>query len=513
MNEFNIRLADQLVVGLGFLLFIVIGIRCSKDSQTDEGYFLAGRSMPGWVIGFSVMATIVSSVTFLALPAFAFGSGNWQNFFAHFGYIPATVIAVYIFIPLFRSTRVVSAYEYLEKRFGLWARMYAASSFIVFHFFRTGLVLYAISLAIQSILQTDISSIPSIIIIGGVLVSAYTIVGGLKAVIWTDVLQGVALIGGGMICLPIIVSQLPGGFTELFEVASTDNKFDLGSTELTLKGKTIWAYMFAEFMILMHLMGVDQTNVQRYAAASSDKAASRGALIGCLLAVPTWSYFLFLGTCLYVFVKIVPDTGLAGLSPDAVFPRFILTQVPGGLGGLVLIGLLASAMSTLDSSINATAATVTNDFYKRLWVKNRDPLHYGKVGKLVSLLFSVAMIGTACGIHYFRASETLDDFQRMILTVFTGGLLGLFFLGFITNRVNSKSAFIATATTVLSVVSWLFLISPTGTQWFPKLSGLMPDNFWISTFANFFLFILAYALSRLLGAHQKNDLTGLTLWK
>ena len=131
----------------------------------------------------------------------------------------------------------------------------------------------------------------------------------------------------------------------MLRVADANNKFYLGDPELTVQGKTLWAYLFAEFMILMHLMGADQTNAQRYAAAASDKAAARGAWIGCWLSVPTWSYYLFLGTCLYVYVKVVPGTGLEGLPPDAVFPRFILTQVPAGLGGFVLSGLLASAMS------------------------------------------------------------------------------------------------------------------------------------------------------------------------
>ena len=239
MPELNIRPVDQIVICLGFVLLIAIGVLCSRRSQTDEGYFLAGRSMPGWVVGFSLMATIVSSLTFLEIPAFAFGDSNWRNCLAHFTYIPAIVVAVYLFIPFYRSTRVNSAYEYLERRFGLWARMYAAGVFVVFHFFRTGVVLYAVSLAIQSILQTDEATLPLIIITAGVLVSVYTIVGGLQAVIWTDVLQGIALIGGGLLCLPVIVSQLPGGLGELFRVAIADNKFDLGETELAFQGKTL----------------------------------------------------------------------------------------------------------------------------------------------------------------------------------------------------------------------------------------------------------------------------------
>ncbi len=515
MPGLDIRLLDQIIIGLGFLLLLLIGILCSRRSQTDEGYFFAGRSMPGWVVGFSLMATTVSSMTFLGIPAFAFGETNWRNLFAHFMYIPAVLITVYLFIPLYRSTRVNSAYEYLERRFGLWARIYAAASFVLFHFFRTGIVLYAVSLAIQSILQTDENSLPLIIIVAGFLVSAYTIMGGLQAVIWTDVFQGIALIGGGLLCLPIIVSQLPGGFAQLFSIAAADNKFDLGNPQFTLQGRTVWAYLAAEFMVLARLACTDQTSVQRYAAARSDKDATRGAIIGCCLAVPIWTYFLFLGTALYVFVKVVPNTGLEGLAADAVFPRFILTQLPPGLAGLVLTGLLASAMSTLDSSINATAATVTTDFYRRLWVKakDRDPRHYAKVGRLISLLFSLVMITTACTIHFYRVSETLDDLSRMFLSILGGGLLSLFLLGVVTFRVDSRAAITATVVTVLSVGGWLFLDTHPGRELFPCLSAALPDNFWVSTFANLLLFGVAYSVSLLIGSRHGKDLSGLTVWR
>lgn len=326
--------------------------------------------------------------------------------------------------------------------------------------------------------------------------------------IWTDVFQGIALIGGGLLCLPVIVSQLPGGFAELLRVAEAENKFDVGSTDLTLQGKTVWAYIVAELMILLQITGTDQTNVQRYAAAKSDKDASRRAVIGCCLAIPTWTYFVFLGTALYVFVKMVPNTGLEGLPADAVFPRFILTQLPAGL-----TGLMASAMSTLDSSINATAATVTTDFYRRLWVKDRSPRHYAQAGRLVSLLFSVVMFTTACTIHLYRVSETLDDLSRMFLSILGGGLLSLFVVGMVTLRVDSRAALVATAVTVFSVGGWLFLDTPLGKQLLPGLSAQMPDNFWVSSFANLLLFGVAYFVSLLIGRRQGRDLTGLTVWR
>ena len=513
MLEIGIRLADQVVIGIGILILLAVGVICSRRTKTAEGYFFAGRSMPGWVVGFSLMATIVSSMTFLAIPAFAFSGENWKNCLAHFTYIPAILVAFFLFIPIYRRARIDSAYEYLEQRFGLWARLYAAATFVVFHFFRTGVVLYAVSLAIQTILQLNDDALTTVIIVGGIVVSAYTIVGGLQAVIWTDVIQGVALIGGGLICFPVILSQIDGGMSELVSVAHADGKFDLGSTKWTLTEKTVWAYMLAEFVLFLQLLGTDQTNVQRYCAAASDKAAKAAAVIGCCLAVPTWTLFLFLGTCLYVYVKMVPGTGLEGLEPDQIFPRFILTQLPAGLAGFVITGLLASAMSTLDSSINATAATVTNDFYKRLWVKERDARHYATVGKLVSLAFSVVMVAMACTIHQFRASEALDNVQRMLLSIVGGGLLGLFLIGFVTLRVGSRPAIIATVMTALFVGGWLSMDTPFAQQIFPTLSKSMPDKFWVSTFANLLLVVIAYGTSIFwVRRRTGKELAGLTIW-
>ena len=506
------RLADQVVIGLGVVVLLAIGAVCSRRNQTAEGYFLAGRSMPGWVVGCSLMATIVSSITFLALPAFAFGPNNWHNGLAHLSYIPGIAIAILVFIPLYRRAQVSSAYEYLERRFGLWARLYAAASFVLYQFFRTGLVLYSVSLGIKAILQVDDSAMPWIMITGGVLVSLYTVIGGLQAVIWTDVFQAITLIGGGLLCFPVIVSHLPGGVSQLFDVAFTDGKFDFGDFGFSLSGKTVWAYIMAEFLVLMHILGTDQTTVQRYCAAKSDKDASRAAVIGCSLAVPTWTYFLFLGTCLYVFVKVVPGTQLAGLTEDEVFPRFILTYVPAGVGGFVLTGLLASAMSTLDSSINGTAATVTTDFYQRLWRKDGAPEHYAKVGKVISLLFSVVMISMACAIHFSREAEALDNLQRTLLSIVSGGLLSLFLVGFLTLRVESVAAIIATITTTLSIGGWLIMATPWAARVVPSVAQSMPDSFWVSTFANLIMFGVAYVASLMLQRRQEGDIRNLTVW-
>ena len=211
-GEALLRWPDIVVIGLNFLLLVGIGIYCSRKNVSSEAYFLAGRNMPGWVVGFSLMATIVSSMTFLALPGFTYKE-NWRYMPSHFTYLIAVWLAVLFFMPLFRRGHVRSAYEYLERRFGTWARLYAAGGFVLFQMFRLGVILYAVCLPIETMSGF---SMPWVILFFGIVVASYTILGGLEAVIWTDFIQGIALIVGGLICIPIIIGLLPGGTDQLF---------------------------------------------------------------------------------------------------------------------------------------------------------------------------------------------------------------------------------------------------------------------------------------------------------
>jgi len=508
MGNGLLRWSDLLVLGLGFSALLTIGCLCARRGKSAEGYFLAGRSMPGWALGFSLMATIVSSMTFLALPAFAF-EHNWRHFPGCFSYLAAMPVALLLFIPMYRSTRVNSAYEYLERRFAPWARLYAAACFVLFQIFRMGIVLYMVCLCLQTFIGGDLALI---MIIFGILVAAYTIVGGLQAVIWTDVLQGVALIGGGFFCLPFLVSKLPGGFGQLFSVATADDKFSWGSMDLDLTQITIWAIVLSKLVIYLQILGTDQTSVQRYCAAKSDRDARKAVVLGCCLTVPVWTYFLFVGTALHVFYQVLPEEAVAGLKPDQVFPYFIVTHVPAGVAGFVIFGLLAAAMSTLDSSINAAAATVTTDFYGRLWVKGRSPVHYAVVGRLLSLVFSVVMIATALVIHCMRSAAAVEDLQTMMLSILGGGLLSLFLLGFLTRRVDSRAACIATVLTVLSVATWLLMDTSIMRAALPGVSSLLPDKFWVGVFANLLLFAVGYGVSLFLGNRKEKNLLGLTVW-
>ena len=508
----NLHWLDLLVLAIGFVIMIAIGVISARRNHSAEGYFLAGRSLPGWVVGFSVMATIVSSMTFLANPAFTY-EHDWRHMPANCTYLLAMILTLLLFLPFYRKLRVNSIYEYLEWRFGTWARLYAAGCYVLLKVAKMGIVLYMTSLALQIIVGKSIP-LEMVMLVFGVVVAAYTIAGGLEAVIWTDLLQGIALIGGGLICMPILAMQVPGGFGEIFNVAWEQGKFSVGDTDLTLLKVTLWATIFSKFINYCQLLGTDQMAGQRYAAARSDGEARQAVILGCLLTIPVWAYFFLVGTSLYVRYQLNPDPVIDTMRPDQVFPYFILTQLPAGLSGFAVLELLAAAMSTLDSIINAAAATATTDFYQRLWVTDRDPRHYAWMGRLFSLIFSVIMIGSALAIHYSRQGKAIEDLQTMLLSILGGGLLGLFLLGFLTRRVDSRAALIATITTVVGVAVWLSLGSEAGTAMFPVIAPYVPDKFWVGVFANMVLFGVGYGSSFLFRPQGQHDrLKELTIWK
>ena len=506
-EEHLTRWPDLLVILISLGVMVAIGVYCARRTSSADGYFLAGRNMPGWVVGFSMMATIISSMTFLAIPGSTFHE-DWRFMPAHFLYFIPAAVAYAVFMPFFRRGHIRTAYEYLELRFGAWARVYGAVAFLFYHMFRTGIILYVVSLAFQRMSGLEL---PYVICFFGVLVAAYTIAGGLQAVIYTDLLQGIALIVGGLICTPIVAMSLDGGMGQIFSEAAADGKFSVGSLAFSLDEKTMWVIILVYQFQFLQLVCTDQSMVQRYLSMKTDREARQGFVLGTILTVPVWLYFAFIGTALYVFYKNFPTTALDGAEPEEVFPYFILTQVPAGVAGFVIAGLLAAAMSTLDSSINASAGTLTNDFYRRFLPTDRDERYYLRLGRWFSVLFSIVMIGVALLIHFMR-TETLMDVQTVVYPVVSAGLLSLFLLGFLTVRVGSPPALIATVLTVLLVAGWVVLTTEWGQQSYPAVAARLPNKFWIGVVPHVFLFAVGYLLSLVLRRNPDQDLGNLTIW-
>ncbi|MCA9101670.1 MAG: sodium/solute symporter [Planctomycetales bacterium] len=525
----------------------LMGISFAKRNVTTEDYFVGGRSHKGWVIGLSLVGTSISSISFLAFPGDAFKTA-YLRMVPNFMLPVALVIAAYVFLPFFRKNYISSAYEYLEMRFGPGVRVYGALAFVAAQLVRISTILFLVSIMLHTL--TDLGTVPCIVI-SGMLVGFYTIVGGIHAVIWTDVVQTVVLAVGGAVCLLVVVSELPGGFREIIDVANGANKFsfaeydaDAGalkpvSWDLTLQRKTATMMLLIGLTIWLTEYSCVQHTIQRYAAARTDKDARQAMAVAGLTSLPIWLFFMFIGTSFYAFYQAFPtqETAdmLSGARPaEDVMPYFILHQLPSGLKGIVIAAALAAAMSSIDSSINAISAVSILDVYQRHLVKGRNDRHYLVAAHLISVVVSVLMI---LGAIWFTTIniKTLQDTSTVLTAVLGGGLFGLFMLGMLTTRGNGFAAMCGIACTLL-FISWT-LAAHNGIA--PEIPALRqsPDSsaiaqhataavnhvldflryivgadlYYTSIVGNLVMFSVGY-VAGLLILHNKKKLPNLTIW-
>ena len=499
------------LVGMGFYL--------SRKNTTTEEYFVGGRSYSGWVIGLSMIGTSISSVTFLAFPADAYKTA-WLRFIPNFT-LPLTVLlAAYFFLPFFRRTKIVSAYEYLEDRFSPSIRVYGAVTFIIGQLIRLALILFLVSILMHEI--TGYSTVVSVLL-AGILVAVYTIVGGINAVIWTDVLQTIILVLGGIVILIIIVTAMPGGLSQIFEIANGDNKFAIAELTNGRLNPVTWGFSLSEKTGLMMLFvgltvwlqeyGTNQNVIQRYAAAKSMKEARKGLYTIGVLNVPIWAFYMFLGTALYAFFQVhhAPEA-MAMLDgtkkAEQIMPFFILNYMPPGVAGIVISAALAAAMSSLDSSINAISTVTVNDIYRRHYVKDKEDKHYLHVAWLVAGIASIFMVIGAI-ILIYSDTKTIQDAATILSSIVMGGVFGMYLLGFVTERANSKSVWLGIAVTFVFSV-WTIL----------SKQGVLPDSitvpfdlYYTGMIGHILLFAIAFVASVFIFKKKdKKDLTNLTVW-
>ena len=298
----NLDVVD-IVCLIGYMAGIgLMGMWFAKRNVTTEDYFVGGRSHRGWVIGLSLVGTSISSISFLGFPADAFKTA-YLRMVPNFMLPLALLIAATVFLPFFRKNYIASAYEYLEMRFGPGVRVYGALAFVAQQLVRISTVLLLVSIMLETLTGLD----PTFcIVIAGVFVGFYTIVGGIHAVIWTDVMQTIVLALGGAVCLLIVVSRLDGGFGEIIEVANENNKFSFAeydadenalkpvSWDITLQEKTATMMLFIGLTIWLTEYSCVQHTIQRYAAARTDKDARQAMAVAGLTSLPIWLFFMFI---------------------------------------------------------------------------------------------------------------------------------------------------------------------------------------------------------------------------
>lgn len=462
----SLPIIDLLVIGLYLVGMIGIGVYFSRKKQDTEQFTKASGHIPGWALGISLYATFLSSNTFLGVPGKAFG-GDWNAFVFSLSMPFAAWIAARYFVPFYRKTGEVSAYTHLERRFGAWARTYAMVCFVLTQLARMGSIFFGIALTLQALTGIDMSTI---MILSGACIISYTMLGGMEAVIWTEVVQGIIKTIGALVVLGIVIYGMNDGFSDIIAIGKEDNKFSLGSYNITDFGSsTFWVIFLYGFFINLNNFGIDQNYVQRYHTARSAKEAARSIWLCVYWYVPVSLVFFFIGTALYAYFQQHPELieavrnqaalekGVAAstLSPadygDKVLPYFMVNKVPTGLLGLIIAAILSAAMSTISSGMNASATVFLKDIYQRYINRNVTPKQEMLVLYIATGAVGVFAIGT--GILMIGVKSILDVWWQLA-GIFAGGMLGLFLLGIISRSTGNAEAKTATIIGIL-VILWM----------------------------------------------------------
>ncbi|MFT2010015.1 sodium:solute symporter [Pontibacter sp. 13R65] len=449
----NLPLIDLIVIIAYMAGVVLFGCSFYFRRSSPDDYTVGGGKMPAWTVGMSIFATFVSSISFLALPGNAYMS-NWNGFVFSLSIPIASLIAIKFFVPLYRSINSPSAYYYLETRFGAWARIYASVCYLLTQLARMGAIMYLLALPMNALFGW---SIPLIIIVTGVCVLLYSMMGGIEAVIWTDAIQGIILIAGALACLGTLMFTMPEGPGQLFEIAAANDKFSLGSFGTSVSAPTFWVILVYGLFINLQNYGIDQNYVQRYMSAKSEKEAVKSTWMGSMLYVPVSLMFFFIGTALFAYYQaqpeLLPDALRQEGMADKVFPHFIVNGLPAGITGLLIASIFAAGMSTVSTSINSSATVILTDYYKRFFNKNttmRQSMRVLYIASFVMGIFSIVV-----SLAMMQVKSALDAWWALS-SIFSGGMLGLFLLGFVSQKVQSFDAAMGVIAGIL-VICWVSL--------------------------------------------------------
>ncbi len=458
MNQASLHFIDYLIIVISLVVTFWFGVRFSKKNTSTDQYFAAGGSIPAWAVGMSIFATLISSVTFLAYPGEGYKS-NWILLVQGFMVPIVLLFSIRFIVPLYRNVIGLSAYEYFEKRFGYLARVYGSLGFIFAHFSKMGSVLFLLALALSSMTGVDALAIIWII---GIAIIFITLFGGMEAVIWLDVIQGFLLILGGIVAIVVIILKTNGGFGAIVDYAVAHDKIGFGPYDFNFSQLTFWVMVINGIFYAIQKYGADQTIVQRYLTAKSDKDAIKASILGIAITVPVWIAFMFIGTALFSFYALNPGILPEGIKSDAVFPHFITTQLPPGLIGLILSALIAAAISSLDADLNCLAAVGVDDYYKRL-NPNSSGMQQLRMGKILVIVAGLASILIASFYVYSGENDGILSTVFMLYAIFSGGIAGMLLLGLFVNRANKQGLNVGIVACILFTGFALLTSTSTGT--------------------------------------------------
>lgn len=491
---------DYTFFGIYLLASVLIGVLFVKEQHTMKDFFLAGRSMGSVVVAISVMAAMFSGISYIGGPAEVFQNGaafGWVLF----SFFIATPVTTIFILPFFYRTRFITAYHYLEERFSLPVRLLGSGLFILRVLLWLGAATYAPAMALE---QATGLPLEFSILVTGVLTTLYTMMGGMKAVIWTDVMQFGVLFGGQVAIVCVALGKIPGGMGEVIEVAKTHGQSaPAASLDPTLP--YTWASILIGGAVLnLVQMATDQVAVQRYMTARDVKTAQRGLWYKLILTIPVLGLFYGTGCVLRAFYNHVPDPVATGAisKSDQILPWFVMHELPTGMAGILIAAIFAASMSTISAGLNSLASATLVDFQQRLTQKplptdSRQIIHarlwtffYGSM--VVALAFIVSRLGS------------LVEATNTVIGLVGGPILGMFLCGIFICRVSAKGILIGT------VIG--FAVSLVVALWRGEQGGqvVKVSFLWYTTVGCFVTIFIAWLLSFFIPGKPAQELEGLT---
>jgi len=429
---------DYLIFVVYLVLSVAIGVFFVKDQKTVEDYFLASRSMGYVPVAISIIAALFSGISYLGAPAEVYNNDlgfslNMLSFFI------ATPVTATVFLPFFYRLKLYSAYEYLERRFSIEVRVLSSMVFILRVLLWLALATYAPALALSAV-----TGIPLwvTIIVTGALSAIYTAMGGMKAVIWTDVFQFIVLFGGIIVIIVAALAKIPGGLGGVMEIAEAGGKFRMFNFTIDPTARaSVWALVFGGAAVNLVQMATDQMSVQRYMTATDLREAKRSLWLKLALTVPVVALFYFSGVVLYAFYRQYGDplASHAISKADQILPYFVVTELPSGVPGVMIAAIYAATMSTTSSGINALTTATIVDFCQRVFGLQASEKRLLRFAQVITLFYGVLVVLLAFIVE--RLGSLLEA-SIMILGLVGGPLLGVFLLGMLTRRTNTRGALI-----------------------------------------------------------------------
>jgi SSS family solute:Na+ symporter len=503
----SLPVIDLIIIAIYVFIIVLTGVYFAIRGGGSNNFVSAGGILPAWAVGLSIFGTYLSSNTYIGVTGKAYG-GNWNAFIFSLAIPIAAWIASRYFVPFYRESDNISAYAHVEKRFGPWARLYMDICYLLTQLARMASIMFGVSLVLNALTGIDIAYI---IIAMGVLVTLYTLLGGIEAVIWTDVIQSIVLTLGAIMIVIILCIDVEGGFMGIIQKGMVADKFSLGDFKISFTSSTFWVVLLYGIFINLNNFGIDQSFIQRYHTADSTRSARKSVWLAAKLYIPVSLLFFFIGTGLWVYYQENPqklepliedalnekslslsersissserslssgeksisssekplgemnDNGISSPVPpgsdniedaeigDRVLPFFMVQRLPQGITGILIAALFAAAMSSVDSSLNSSATIIWSDFYKRYFNSQPTEKQSMKVLKISTVVWGI--LGTFFSLALIGIESLLDTWWQLS-GIFAGGMLGLFLLGFFSRSAGNTIAKISVTIGIL-VISWL----------------------------------------------------------